>query len=43
MTDPDCGVFHEGAHKKCFVYEAHTMCERHGYMLEVEVTPEKVK
>ena len=41
-TDPDCGVFHKGEHKKCFAYEAHTMCEKHGYVLEVEVTPGNV-
>ena len=38
-TDPESGVFHKGEHKKCFAYEAHTMCEKHGYILEVEVTP----
>ena len=41
-TDPESGVFHKGEHKKCFAYEAHTMCEKHGYVLEVEVTPGNV-
>ena len=41
-TDPDSGVFHKGEHKKCFAYEAHTMCEKHGYVMEVEVTPGNV-
>ena len=41
-TDPECGVFHKGEHKKCFAYEAHTVCEKHGYVLEVEVTPGNV-
>ena len=41
-TDPDSGVFHKGEHQKCFAYEAHTMCEKHGYVLEVEVTPGNV-
>lgn len=41
-TDPDCGVFHKGEHKKCFAYEAHTVCEKRGYILEVEVTPGNV-
>lgn len=41
-TDPDCGVFHKGEHKKCFAYEAHTVCEKRGYVLEVEVTPGNV-
>lgn len=37
-TDPDSGVFHKGEHKKCFAYEAHTVCDRHNFVLEVEVT-----
>lgn len=41
-TDPDSGVFHKSEHKKCFAYEAHTMCEKHGYVMEVEVTPGNV-
>lgn len=41
-TDPDSDVFHKGEHKKCFAYEAHTMCEKHGYVMEVEVTPGNV-
>lgn len=38
-TDPDSGVFHKGEHKKCFAYEAHTACDKHNFVLEVEVTP----
>ena len=37
-TDPDCGVFHKGEHKKQFAYEAHTACDKNGYILDVEVT-----
>ena len=37
-TDPDSGVFHKGEHKKCFAYEAHTACDKHNFVLEVEVT-----
>ena len=37
-TDPDCGVFHKGEHKKCFAYEAHTACDKYGYVMDVEVT-----
>ena len=37
-TDPDCGVFHKGEHKKQFAYEAHTVCDKNGYILDVEVT-----
>ena len=41
-TDPESGVFHKGEHKKCFAYEAHTVCDRHNFVLEVEVTPGNV-
>ena len=37
-TDPESGVFHKGEHKKCFAYEAHTVCDQRGYVLETEVT-----
>lgn len=37
-TDPDCGMFVKGAHERQFAYEAHTVCERHGFVLDVEVT-----
>ena len=37
-TDPDCGVFRKGEHKTEFAYEAHTVCEKHGFVLDVEVT-----
>ena len=38
-TDPDCGLFVKGDHKKQMAYEAHTVCDVHGVVLEVEVTP----
>jgi len=41
-TDPESGVFHKGEHKKCFAYEAHTACDRRGYILETEITPGNV-
>ena len=41
-TDPESGVFHKGEHKKCFAYEAHTACDKYGYVLDVEVTPGNV-
>lgn len=41
-TDPECGVFHKGEHKKCFAYEAHTACDKYGYVLDVNVTPGNV-
>ena len=41
-TDPDCGLFVKGDHKKQLAYEAHTACDIHGYVLDVEVTPGNV-
>ena len=37
-TDPDCGMFVKGSHERQFAYEAHTACERHGFVLDVSVT-----
>lgn len=37
-TDPESGIFHKGEHKRCFAYEAHTVCDRHNFVLDVEVT-----
>ena len=41
-TDPDCGLFVKGDHKKQLAYEAHTACDVHGVVLAVEVTPGNV-
>ena len=41
-TDPGAGMFVKGDHKKQMAYEAHTVCNQHGYVLEVEVTPGNV-
>lgn len=41
-TDPGCGMYVKGAHERQFAYEAHTACDRHGYILGVEVTPGNV-
>ena len=38
-TDPDCGLFVKGDHKKQLAYEAHTACDVHGVVLAVEVIP----
>lgn len=38
-TDPESGLFHKGEHKKCFAYEAHTACDKKGFVLDVTVTP----
>lgn len=37
-TDPESGVFHKGEHKKCFAYEAHTGCDKNGYIMGVTIT-----
>lgn len=37
-TDPECGMFVKGEHEKQFAYEAHTACDKKGYVLGVEVT-----
>ena len=37
-TDPDCGMFIKGEHERQFAYEAHTVCDRNGFVLGVEVT-----
>ena len=37
-TDPDCGMFVKGEHQRQFAYEAHTACDRNGYVLEAVVT-----
>ena len=38
VTDPDCGLFVKGSHKRQFAYEAHTACDKHGFVLETVVT-----
>lgn len=37
-TDPDCGVFHKGEHKKVFAYTTNVACDAHNYVLDFEVT-----
>ena len=37
-TDPDCGMFVKGEHERQFAYEVHTACDKHGFVLGVEVT-----
>ena len=38
VTDPDCGLFVKGEHKRQFAYEAHTACDKNGFVLETVVT-----
>ena len=37
-TDPDCGMYVKGDHEKQMAYEAHTACDKNGFVLGVEVT-----
>jgi len=37
-TDPDCGMFHKGEHKKEFAYTTHVACDKHNFVLECDVT-----
>lgn len=37
-TDPESGLFVKGEHERQFAYEAHTACDKHGFILGVEVT-----
>ena len=39
VTDPDSGLFVKGEHKRQFAYEAHTVCDKHGFVLEAVITP----
>ena len=41
-TDPECGVFHKGEHKKCFAYAAQTACDKHGYIMDFTLNPGNV-
>lgn len=37
-TDRDSGMFVKGEHERQFAYEAHTVCDKKGFVLDVEVT-----
>lgn len=37
-TDPDCGLFHKGEHKKEFAYTTHVACDRHNFVLNADVS-----
>lgn len=41
-TDPECGLFHKGEHKVEFAYTAHTACDKHNFILDVDVSPGNV-
>jgi hypothetical protein len=37
-TDPDCGLFHKGEHKKEFAYTTHVACDQHNFVLGADVS-----
>ena len=37
-TDPECGLFHKGEHKKEFAYTTHVACDKHNFVLEAAVS-----
>ena len=37
-TDPECGMFHKGEHKKEFAYTTHVACDKHNFVLKAEVS-----
>lgn len=41
-TDPESGYFHKGEHKQVFAYTTNTCCDKHGFVLDFEVTPGNV-
>lgn len=41
-TDPECGMFHKGEHKKVFAYTTNTACDKNNYILGFHVTPGNV-
>ncbi len=42
VTDPDSGLFVKGGHRQQLTYEAHTACDKHGFVLETVITPGNV-
>lgn len=43
VTDPECGLFVKGEHKRQFAYKAHTACDKHGFILKAVVIPGNVR
>lgn len=37
-TDPECGLFHKGEHKKEFAYTTHVVCDKHSFVLGADVS-----
>jgi len=41
-TDPECGLFHKGEHKKEFAYTTHVACDKHNFILSADVSAANV-
>lgn len=41
-TDPESGMFHKGEYERCFAYTASTACDKHNFILGVELSPANV-
>jgi transposase len=41
-TDPECGVFHKGEHKKVFAYAAQVACDVNGFVMDFTLNPGNV-
>lgn len=37
-TDPECGLFHKGEHKKEFAYTTHVACDKNNFILSADVS-----
>lgn len=37
-TDPECGMFHKGEHKKEFAYTTHVAADKRGFILDADVS-----
>lgn len=42
ITDPDCGVFHKGEHKKVFAYTTQVACDKNCFVLAFTLNPGNV-
>ncbi len=41
-TDPECGMFHKGEHKRDFAYTAQVACDKRNFILKSVITPGNV-
>ena len=42
VTDSDCGLFVKGEHMREYAYEAHTVFDKHGFIIETVMSPSNV-